>query len=343
MATSDYWSSADLKAISSGGWIKQDVMAQIWDASKAIDDTPFADAIGSGSVGNSYAEWLTDNVGAVNMNNAVVDGADAGTNDAKGGARVGNQCQESTKVVMVTDRAIQSETIGGDALAYQLKMRTRELHRDVEAISLSIQASVADDGNTTAGKAGGFGAWLKTNVSRGATGSSGGFSSGTVAAPVPGTARALSFATLKTVIDGAWTQGGKPSILMSLPSVIKGLSEYMFTSTAQIATLMSDAGQSKSQMVAKGSVNVFVSDFGVTLTMVPNRTQQLASAGCANLYVIDPDYVQLGYLQNYQTKPLARTGLAEKREIFVDWTVKVLSETAQGVVADLNPTAAVVA
>lgn len=346
MANADNWSSASLKAVQDGGLIREDVMQQIWDISNI--PLPLTDMIASDDCGNSYAEWTTDKLAAPDINNAVVDGSDATGNNAKGGARVGNQCQISVKNVIVTSRADSSEVVGrSNELAYQVMERQKELRRDREAIYLTQQASVADNGDDVAGKLGGLGAWLVTNVSRGATGSNGGFSNGVVAAPTPGTVRALSETMIRDMAQAVWEQGGNPTTLMSVPAVIRKLSEYMFTESARIATLSSDVGQQKSAKVAQGSVNVFVTDFGVTLEMVANRLQPVVSAVSgsenANVYIIDPQYIRESFKRGYQVEELAKSGLSSKRLMSVDGTLKVLNEAAHGVIADIDYTKAVVA
>jgi hypothetical protein len=346
MATSDYWSSADLKGIAFGGLIRQDVLNKIWDISNI--PLPFTDMIASDSCSNSYAEWTTDKLSAPDINNAVVDGADSTGNNAKGGARVGNQCQISVKAVAVTQRANASDTIGrANELAYQIAERQKELRRDREAIYLTQQASVADDGAAVAGKLGGLGAWLTSNVNRGVGGANGGFAAGVVATPTLGTERALSETMIRDVAQAVWEKGGNPTTLMSIPTMIRRLSEYMFTSSARIATMMTEGAQDKSAMIAKGSVNVFVTDFGVTLEMIPNRLMQpvVATGGDehCNVYLIDPMYARESFLEGYRVEELAKTGLADKREMSVDGTLKVLNEEAFGVIADINYTLAVVA
>ena len=330
-ATTDYMSGADLSAVAKGGVINESLMAKIWDISKIPLD--FTDMIGSSSHDNALCSWVQDSLAAVNLSNAAVDGADVGSfNHAPPSPRVGNQSQISTKAIAVSQRAQNSNTVGGNALAYQLMMRQQELHRDVEAIALANQASVADDGATTAGKSGGLGSWLVTNTSIGATGTAGGYSTSTglTVATGVGTKRAGSEATLRTLLSSVWQNGGNPTAVMSVPAVIKGLSEYMFTSTARIATLMSDAGQAKSAMVAKGSVNVLVSDFGVTVNLVANRLQGVESAGQATLYILDPALIELSYLQGYKVLEIAKAGLADKRQMSVDWSLKVLQEKGLG-------------
>jgi hypothetical protein len=337
MATVDYLSGADLNAVARGGVINESVLQKIWNISKI--PLPFTDLAGTASHKNPYTSWVQDTLQAQNLSNAAVDGQDLSTyTNIPPSPRVGNQSQISVKAIAVSERAVAVDAIGGDALAYQLMMRQQELHRDVEGIVLTGQASVADNGDAVAGKAGGLGSWLVTNVSFGATGSAGGYSTGTglTVAPTYGTKRAASEATLRTLLQSVWTQGGNPTSVMSTPAIIRSMSEYMFTSTARIATLMSDAGQSEKAMVAKGSVNVYVSDFGVTVEMTANRLQPVQSAGVATMYILDPSLVELSYLKGYSVEPLAKTGLADKRMMSVDWTLKVLQEKGLGGYFDLD-------
>jgi hypothetical protein len=336
--------AADLKAVSYRGLINEDVMQKIWDISKI--PLPLQDRIGSDSASNPYKEWTTDELAAPNITNAVVDGSDASGNDTKTGARVGNHCQISTKVVRVSTRAQNTSNIGrANELSYQVMRRQQELRRDVEAIALTHQASIADDGNTTAGKSAGLGAWLTTSVSRGTTGANGGFSNGIVAAPAVGAKRALSEKTVRDIVQSVYQQGGDPSVMMSLPSIIRAFSEYLFTSSARVATLTSDQGKSSAKATALGAVNVFVSDFG-TLELVDNRLQQKYAADdgdAGDVYVIDPAFLSIAYLHGYRVEPLAKTGLADNRQMAVDWTLIVNTEKAHGVISDVDPAAAAVA
>lgn len=335
--------SADLKGVAKGGLIREDVMNKIWDISKI--PLPFTDSIGSTDAKNSYKEWTTDELAAPDLTNAVIDGSDASGNDTATGARVGNHHQISDKVVRVSYRADASDTIGRQKeLAYQIMRRQQELKRDVEAIVLSNQASVADDGSSTAGKAGGLPSWLATNAYHGATGSDGGFntSTGLTVARTAGTARALTEALVRDTVESVYNEGGNPTKMMSTPAVIRKFSEYLFTSSARVASLMSDQGKSSEAATALGSVNVFVTDFG-TLTMIPNRLQQTYGTAEADVFIYDPEYLEMSYLKGYRTDTLAKTGLAENRHMSVDWSLIVNTEKAHGIIGDVDTTAAVTA
>jgi len=332
-----------LKEQEVGGLVPEDVMQKIWDISKI--PLPFTDLIGSGSHSNEYCEWTIDKLGAPDTANAVVDGADAGTDNNALGTRVGNHSQISEKVVSASSRARDGSTIGqGDPYAYQVMMRQQELRRDIEAISMLNQASQKDNG-TLPGLSGGFDAWLTTNTNNGATGADGGFNTttGLVVAATPGTPRALSEKTIRDVAQSVYEQGGNPSVLMGRPTVIRKLSAYMFSSSAQIATLSSDVREARNAAVATGSVNVFVTDFGIVLEMVANRLQPATASNVSSLFLIDPSMAELSYLARPQVSELAKTGLSTKGQMYADYSLKVLNEAAHGVIRAIDETAAVVA
>jgi len=343
--------SVDLKAVPLNGLINEDVMQKIWDISKI--PLPFTDMVGSGSARNSYKEWTTDELAQPDPDNAVVDGDDAVGNDTKVGERVGNHHQTSDKVVRVSYRANASDTIGrAKELSYQLVRRLQELKRDVESMSLLNQASVADDGATIAGRAGGLPTWYRTSTVN--LTSPVGFNNSTGLTTEP-TATSdgitLSETMVRDVVESVFQEGGDPGILMTVPSIIRKISEYLFTSSARVATLQSDQGKSAEKATALGSINVFVTDFGA-LKMVPNRLQLLydashtnpsLTASFADVFIIDPAYLQMCYLYGYRTDMLAKTGLAENRQMAVDWSLIVNTEKAHGIIASVNPTADMVA
>ena len=340
--------AADLRAVTRGGLIREDVMNKIWDISKI--PLPLTDMIGSGTSSHPYKEWTTDELAAPSITNARVDGADASGNNTVTGARVGNHHQISDKVVRVSYRANSSDTIGrAKELAYQLSRRQQELRRDVEATMLVNQASVADDGNATAGKSGGLPSWIKTNVALFAGGAVGGFVPGTgltAARTIATAAAGLTETLVRQAAEQVFNQGGEASVLMTTPAVIRQLSSYLFTSSARVATLMSDIEGSSSAATAMGSVNVFVTDFG-TLKFMPNRLQQTytvaAVPNATDVFVLDPSYLSQSFLQGYRTDELAKTGSAENRQMLIDWTLVVNNEKAQAMINDINPATAVIA
>jgi hypothetical protein len=112
--------SADLKAATYKGLLREDVMNKIFDISKIA--LPFTDMIGTDTHKNEYAEWTLDTLATPDITNAAIDGADTTGNNTVIGTRVGNHSQISTKVVRVSFRADASDVIGRTKeTGYQIK------------------------------------------------------------------------------------------------------------------------------------------------------------------------------------------------------------------------------
>jgi len=354
--------AVDLAAVPINGQIHEELMDAIFDTSPV--DRPFCDAIGSTDSGNTYKEWLREALEAANADNARVDGSSsAGIDDGVLGERLGNYHQIGTKTIRVSDRGRESDTVGsGDELIRQLMKRQKALRRDEEAALTSKNIAVPGDGDTVAGKVAGVGGWIGVKVKdvasttsvRGSGGadpvltgdSSGGGGYPTTIATA-GTKAALSETNIKDMMRAAYENGGNPSMAMSTPACIEVLSDYLFTSSARVATLESVAsqgnrtdnstggGQSGGGVVAQGSVNILVTNFG-TLELIPNRFQPEVAAGVSDLYLIDPESWERSYLQGYETNELARDGLADNREISVDFSLCALNPEANAIIGDVD-------
>lgn len=351
-APADYLSSVDLKAVLAGGLVNEDVLQQIFDISEI--PTPFMDMIGESPCDNTYTEWVRDSLQAVDTTNAVIYGSDAGTTgQEKGGdAREGNHIQLSDKLVQVTDETPLVDGIGrGDEMAYQKARRLQELRRDVEAIALLPQASVADNNNNTAGKAGSFPSWLIDNDQLGTDGAATGFNTTTklVAVPTAGDSRALTYAMIKNAIEAVYLDNGNPTTIMSRPEVVRRLNDYLFTSGAPIADPVANVNGTPpgNDMVAQGWINVLKTDYGFNLKIVPNRLQQTYASTdstpgtSCDVFLIDPSMVAIGYLGGYHFKPLGKVGHSERELASVYWTVKVFNQLAHAVIRDITPTGTV--
>ncbi len=342
--------AADLAAaLAAPGLIREDVMDTVYNLDEGIP-TPFTDMVRSGSHSAPYSEWTEDDLTAVDTSNAVVDGADASGNDTKLGIRVGNRQQISDKTVRISHVSEAIDSIGSvGRMAYQTAKRLLDLRRDVEAIATGRQASVADDGNTTAGKTAGLAAWIATNTDFGATGSAGGFNTSTkvVDAPTEGTIRALTWTNVRDRIQEVYEAGGYPSVLMSIPAVIKGINTFLFGSGGdpyRAAPTANVQGVSPQTQSAQGWITVVLSDFGISLSLVDNRLQQkYNSATAADVFILDPAYLGLSYLGGYRNDVLGKTGHSDMRLLSTTWMTKCFREDAHALIADIDHTAAVTA
>ena len=346
--------AADLAAALSGGLINEDVIQQIYNLDEGIP-TPFTDMVGGGSFSNPYSEWTRNDLNDVDLANKVVDGSDASGNNTKIGTRVGNRAQISDKVIQISDLAEEMSSVGNvGTMAYQTAKRILDLRRDVEAIALSGQASVADDGNATAGQTAGLDAWLTTNTDNGAGGTNGGFNTTTkiVAAYTPGAKRALSFADIITLGTQIYEGGGMPSVLMAIPALIVKLNAFLLSTDGApyraVPTANVNGGGGMVGQVAQGHFAKIVHPLGFTIDLVPNRLQQVydsadsAAADVSTLFLIDPRYAAVANT-GYRVDPLGKVGHSERKLAKVHWMLKVFREDAHAGIRDLDATLAVTA
>lgn len=335
---------ADLAAVEVGGLIREDVMEKIWELD--ITEVPLTSRIGSGSVGNAQFGWTQDSLAEPVIDDQKVDGEDTiDDDDTKTGARVHNFTETDTKTVKVSYRADASDTIGrASELAYQIGQRQKELRRDVEAISLSNNASRADDGAAVSGMTGGLDAWLTTNTSNGAGGSNGGFNltTGIVDAYTPGTPRPIAEGVFKDLVQGVYEAGGEGMVIMSRPSVHRKFSEFQFSSGARVAALTRETAGDMGPTSSQTAVNVWIGDFA-TLEMVPNRLQQQVDDDVSTLFVLDPKLIEHAFLYGYRAEPLSKTGLADNYQLAADWGLRVGSEAGLAAFRDIDEAADMVA
>jgi len=339
LLATDATEPTDLRGALVGGLINESVMQTITDISRI--PLPLTNMIGSGSHGNNYHSWTIDKQAQPSTTNAQIDGRISVDNDAAIGDRVGNFSQISTKDISVSTRADASDTIGFQkATAYQTRMRNEDLHRDVEAQICSNTPSVAGT-SAVASQSAGLQAWLTSNVSNS---SGGGFNTGTgvVDATVPGAATALTETAVRDVAQSVYEKGGNPTMALCVPSVCRAFSEYLFTSSARIATLTAETNQT-GPATGVGSVNIFVTDFGVTLDLVPSRIMQNTDTNESTMFLIDPSKLEISYLSGYRSERLAKKGLSEEWLMSVDYTLVVNTEEAHGMIAGIDNTAAVTA
>jgi len=297
------------------------------------EETPFMSNIGRENVKNTYFEWQTDSLAAASTTNAQVEGDDVSSFDSTSAtSRVGNYTQISNKTVLISGTLEAVDKAGRRSeLAYQLAKRSAEIKRDMESTMLTNQAASAGSAgvSTALRKTGSLLAFLKTNTDKGTGGADPVYTSSPNATRTDATAanlRTFTEAILKTVIQKVWASGGSPKLLMVGP-----VNKARVSGFAGIAEIRREVTGNR-QATIIGAADVYVSDFGA-VSVVPNRFQRERDA-----FVLDPEYASVAFLRPFQTVELAKTGDAEKRLITVEYGLKVNTEAAHGLAADLTTT-----
>ena len=295
-------------------------------ASVSPTETVFMSAIGTRSVDNTYFEWSEVDLAAAASNTQIEGDVGLSNSAPTNAVRTGNYTNISAKVVEVSDT---NQAVNGVAnaqtVAKQVAYKLSEMKRDMEKMCLSNVAGNAGASGTARVTAG-LPAFLTTNAARGTGGADGTTSgSGTSgypnAAATDGTQRAVTEALLKGIIADCWDEGATPSIVLCGSAQKQTISTFTGN-----ATRYKEAEDSK----LNAAIDVYISDFG-ELQIVPARHIR-----SRDVFVLDPSYAEIAYLQTANQKPLARTGLSERRLISAEWGLQVTSEKAHGVIADVS-------
>jgi hypothetical protein len=286
-------------------------------------DTPFVSAIGRISASAVKHEWQTDTLAAASDANAHAEGYDveqSGFTAITPTTREENYCQILIKDIVVSGTQERVSKAGRTSEeAYQSAKRSKELRRDLEKIATGNQGYVASGTR----KMRSLESWLTTNTNRGpGTSTAGADATGpTAAATDADSTRAFSETILKDVVQQVYSSGGDPTLLMVGPVNKQAVSGFSGRSSAR---------ENVTVGTISGAASIYSSDFG-DLSVIPNRFQRDRSA-----FVLDPEYVKLAFLRDFQIKPLSVTGDNLKRMLIGEVTLEMSNEAAHGVAADLN-------
>ena len=295
-------------------------------ASISPTETIFMSTIGTRNVDNTYFEWSEVDLAAAASNRQIEGDVGLSNTAPTNAVRKGNYTQISAKVVEVssTNQAVNG-VADAQTVAKQVAYKLSEMKRDMEKMLLDNVAGSAG-ASGTARQTAGLPAFLTTNTARG-TGGADGTTSGSGSAGYPdaaatdGTQRAITETILKGVIADCWDAGAEPSVVLCGSSNKQTISTFTGN-----ATRYKEAEDRK----LNAAIDVYISDFG-ELQIVPARHIR-----ARDVFVLDPNYAAVAYLQTAKQEPLAKTGLSERRLISAEYGLQVTSEKAHGVIADCS-------
>lgn len=302
--------------------IREQLLDRIYDISP--EQTPFMSNGQRGTLKNTFFEWQTDALAAADGSNAQIQGDDIDSFDAvTPTVRLGNYTQISRKTAIVADTLEATDRAGRKGeMAYQLAKKSKELKRDIETVLTRNQGASAGNSSTASTTASVL-AFIKTNVSKDAGGNNPSYTTLPSDTRDDGTQRAFTETLLKSVLKLGYDNGAEFSICM-VGSFNKQAASA-FSGIAQIRKAVE--GQKQATII--GAADVYVSDFG-DITFVPNRFSRARDA-----LLLDPEMYSVDWLRPFATKPLAKTGDAEKRLIICEYGLRVNNELGLGGVFDL--------
>jgi hypothetical protein len=269
----------------------------------APEETPFSSNIGKMKIKNILHEWQTETLDSADADNAQYEGDDVTTATASHTTtRVNVYAQIFRKDGSISGTVMSSDRAGrADELDYQKVIRGIELRRDMEARFIGNKASVAETPASVTRKTAGALAWVATNDSLGATGSSGGWTStGVVAAATNGTQRTFTETLLKGVLVTGFTNGAKYS-----QAYMSGTHKQIASAFTGIADIRASVSGS-SQATIYGAADSYVSDFG-QISFIPHPYGLTR-----DVLLIDPSGWSVGTYRGVSTTTLAKNGDNER-------------------------------
>jgi hypothetical protein len=297
-------------------------------------ETPFLMMAGRGTATSRFEEFQLDQLDAADHSPTQEALKVADTEQLDPTIRMGNYTQINQKHISISGTVEVVNKAGRSSeLSYQLAKRAKEIKRDIEFSNVGadhaslagssgtarVSASVvstfhpnifisgpgADNGNTDIG-AGTIGGWNNTTA--------------LFVLYTPGALRALLEDMLKGVIEGAWMNGGDPSLIM-----VGSFNKTVISGFTGNSTRF-DRGEDKRLVAA---IDVYVSDFGEH-RVVPNRFQKKN-----HLFAFTPELWECCYLRPFRQHALAKVGDSEDRTLLAEWTLKSLNNHGSGLITDL--------
>ena len=287
------------------------------------EETPFISNIGTTKATAVLHEWQTEALDAASGSNAAIEGQVFTISAGNLTSRVGNECQIFTKTFAVSRTENVVKKAGRTSETNRQKViKGLSMRRDVEVSALQNVGMTARN-STTAGVMGGALSWFTTNTSVGAGGSNGTYSGGPVAA-TNGTQRTFTEALVKTVMQSAFTNGGKPS-----QAYMSGTDKQTFSTFTGIADIRVNATGNKMASIV-GAADVYVSDFG-NLALIPHPY-----ALTRDCLLMQADMWAIGTLDGVNIEELARTADGDQYAITHEATLVSRNQAASGCIRDLT-------
>lgn len=316
-----------------------DAIGKIRDVSKQInnldkDETPVLTMIGQGKKATSdFTEWERRSFPVYSADAAAQEGKLAAPEATTQPEMLGNHQMTVEVSASVSTKAQATKQYNiNNKLADQIRLKTTGKKIALNKRILGNYASVASaSGNSNTGKFAGMLAWMEgSNVTRGATGSDGGFgntTAGIVDAYGAGTAYALTetlfLACIENIAGGRKKTNYDAFVNASLRSAVSA----KFTG---IASLTQDVSAKTDNIGLAGSVGYMRTDFGIV------RFHYDHTAKTDALVIINKDLWKMRTMEPWSSQDLATTGLAKAKQVWTTTTLESTNANGSGALVDLS-------
>jgi len=286
-------------------------------------DTPIMSMSRRRNAKNRTFDWQTENLPAVDPNNAQIEGFELIRSVATPTVRLTNVAQISKRDATVTGSQEAADSAGkGSEMGHQMAMASKVLKSDMESIMSSRQAR--DDGAdpNTPRKTEAIGHWIgrakdKLGVAAGAViGVTAGLpvlATDAFAAVAGASQVALTEQMVGDAMQKAYTNGANPDTMVVPPGIKRTVSTFEGRGISQVLV-------GKTEVVA--TVDIIATDFG-RIKAMPSRWMPLDVG-----YILDADFLATAFYRNFRSHQIAKIGDAETRMILAEWGVEMRNPLA---------------
>lgn len=294
------------------------------------EDTPIYSMIGKESVKSIFPEWEIDTL-AVPAANVQAEGDVYTFSGIQPVTRVGNYTQIMRKEWVVSKTQEAMDNAGQAEKVKEVKLkRGIELKKDTELAILSNNASVAGQSRVM----GGLPSWYTSNVSRGGSGSNGGYSSGTklTVAATTGTQRAFAKLLLDTVMQQAYISGANVKTAVVSPYVKSVFVTFMSDTNVAVFRY---AVEPDTKRTVIATADYYEGPFG-RIAVIPNRVMATSAAVARRVHLLDDEMLSMKVVRPIASDPNVVTNADSTAGVIIgEHTLAVKNEAGLGSIEDV--------
>ena len=290
------------------------------------DETPIFSLAKKETVNGTLVEWQVQELASAGQN-SLSEGADATYATPTATTRLTNFTQIAGKDFAISGTLEAVDKAGrAKETAYQSVLKGLELRRDIEKIvgDLNVAKSGSEPRKTAT-----LVTWM-TNGDATPSDIAFGTGDGSDVADLTGTEASLTLAKIDNAVKQAWTDGGKPRVLVCDATNKANISDLSQAGTNLVTNQVNTTRGEAPSFV--GTVSLMLTDFG-ELQITPSRFMS-----DDKLFIIDPDHIKIGTLngRNFSKTELSRTGDALKSQILCEFVLMPTAPKAHSAVIGLS-------
>jgi uncharacterized protein DUF5309 len=315
-------------SVGTAGGNREDLEDMIWDL--FVEETYCLSNFDRVQADGVNHEWMLDALAAASVN-AQLEGNQEAYTTLANPTRVGNPCQISDKLFLVSRTQEKVAKAGRTSEIQRNAMKKmRELKNDIEFSIVRNNGAVAASASITTRMSAGMESWIVTNVTYASAGtgqSHPAFSGGIQTSSTSGVSLgALTETIFTSALELAWGQGGTTSIILTnarQKSVINGFG-------AGVQKTIDLASGSTAQFGVVGALDMYVSSFGNHRIVLHRHVRNTC------VMAIDPSYWAVAFLDAPFVEPYAKTADGEKRHMAAEWTLVSRNQAASAIVDSIS-------